>query len=122
MISIISCSKFDLIEVLSGVIDKSFRAIDCRIVTNPHHEKALRELTGKDQPVVDELLAYPLFQDLKDRIVSDGAAGEYKFLVTWCFGGRHRSVAMAELVAVGLITRGIRVTVEHLTLKRRGLA
>lgn len=76
---------------------------DCRtIVRNPFRFPKLRRLSGKDQEIKDFLLACGSTARLIDRLV-----GELKEKLTtipafhlWigCHGGKHRSVALVELI------------------------
>jgi RNase adapter protein RapZ len=81
---------------------------DVRCLPNPHYEPALAHLTGRDEPVVTFLEAFPEVQ----RMYSD----IYHFVASWlpdyardnrnyltvaigCTGGRHRSVYLVERLA-----------------------
>jgi UPF0042 nucleotide-binding protein len=78
---------------------------DARCLPNPHYEPGLANLTGRDEPVVTFLQAFPEVE----RMVQD----IYTFVSTWlpeyrgdnrnyltiavgCTGGRHRSVYIVE--------------------------
>ena len=83
-------------------------AFDVRFLANPHYERALRELTGLDQAVVDYIAADGRLQELYERLlplldfllpqyVAEGKA--HMVIAIGCTGGRHRSVAIAEHLA-----------------------
>ncbi|MEU9888064.1 RNase adapter RapZ [Sphaerisporangium sp. NPDC051011] len=93
-----------------------------RHLRNPHHDPAMRHLTGLDEAVRVHVLATP------------GAAGQVgnAVLFVWCLlfdlpgdhdepvkvavgcaGGRHRSVAMAEAIAAGFREVGVVTVVRH---------
>ena len=90
---------------------KCNRLIDLRDMRNPHKRADLRELTGLDQAVQDYVKADPKFDlkliDAKRGMTFNDVIG------IGCFGGRHRSVAMVEILARDLRAREFHVTVEH---------
>jgi len=99
--------------------------LDVRMLPNPHYEPGLRDLTGRDAPVIEYLQG----QEKVGAFVEDARA----FLARWlpdmrrdnrnyltvaigCTGGRHRSVYIAERLARAFDAEA-RVLVRH-----RGLA
>ena len=97
---------------------------DVRCLPNPHYDPDLRQLTGKDQAVVDFLEAEAEVCRMRDDIAG--------FVDTWlpcyirdnrnyltvaigCTGGQHRSVYIAERLARQFAARA-RVLVRHRTL------
>ncbi|MGH9886062.1 MAG: RNase adapter RapZ, partial [bacterium] len=81
---------------------------DVRCLPNPHYDRELRPLTGKDAPVVAFLEANAntpeMLADIRDYIekwlpcfVRDNRA--YLTIAIGCTGGRHRSVYFAEALA-----------------------
>jgi UPF0042 nucleotide-binding protein len=81
---------------------------DVRFLPNPHYERDLRPLTGRDERVVqfidrDGKLAefYALLEPLLDYLFAEYVAeGKSHLLVAiGCTGGRHRSVAIVEHLA-----------------------
>lgn len=96
--------------------------IDCRFLPNPHWVDELRPLTGRDEPVRDYVLgqeaASAFLERLEDLLalllpayVAEGKA--YLTIAFGCTGGRHRSVAIAERVAVWLREQGYDPRVVH---------
>lgn len=95
---------------------------DCRALPNPHHEPALRELTGEAPAVADFLERSPEVQEFwasacglvdahVERYVDRGFTS---LSVSFgCTGGRHRSVFLAAKLAAHLARRfphiGVRV-------------
>ena len=94
---------------------------DVRCLPNPNYDPRLRPLTGRDQPVVDFLLADPstrkLLEDIR-RFVADWLPAferdnrSYLTVAIGCTGGQHRSVYFAESLAA-LFERQPRVLVRH---------
>jgi RNase adapter protein RapZ len=107
-------------------VDADFVA-DVRFLPNPHWVEELRPLNGTDGPVNDYVVDLPEARDFLDQyaslldIVSEGYLREGKRYVTialGCTGGKHRSVAMAENLAVRLIRHGVEARVVHRDLGR----
>ncbi len=80
---------------------------DVRMLPNPHYESGLRQLTGRDQPVVDYLRSYPEVDDMFRHIDQflrhwlTALARDHRSYVTvaiGCTGGQHRSVYLVELL------------------------
>lgn len=100
---------------------------DVRFLPNPFWKPDLRELTGLDEPVRNDVLAQAEAQEFLTRyaslvdMVSDGYVREGKRYVTiaiGCTGGKHRSVAMAEELAARLAMAGLDTLVSHRDLGR----
>jgi UPF0042 nucleotide-binding protein len=81
---------------------------DVRCLPNPHYDPALRDLTGKDAPVVSflerEESVARMAGDIR-KFVEDWLPGferdnrSYLTVAIGCTGGRHRSVYLAEGLA-----------------------
>ena len=108
-------------------MDADFVA-DMRFLPNPFWVPQLRDLTGKDKPVSDYVLANPAavaFLDAYEKALLtaiDGFAKEDKHYVTiavGCTGGQHRSVAVSIELARRLRLHGLQVTVSARELQRR---
>jgi RNase adapter protein RapZ len=100
---------------------------DCRFLPNPHWIPELAPMTGKDEPVRDYVLSglgageflYHYTKLLK--VILPGYEREGKRFVTLaigCTGGKHRSVAMADALAVCIAGAGADVQVVHRDLGR----
>ena len=85
--------------------------LDCRFIPNPHWIPELRPLTGLDAPVSERVLNSEGVADFVQSYVSvvqrmiPGYLREGKKYVTiaiGCTGGKHRSVAIAEELAMQL--------------------
>lgn len=81
---------------------------DVRFLPNPHWEETLRPLTGQDQPVIDFVMqqndTIPLLdaaKQLLDVVVpaSIREGKRYLSIAIGCTGGKHRSVALADVLA-----------------------
>ena len=93
---------------------------------NPHHDPAMRELTGLDPRVREHVLATPHAVD----IVLDTAALVTSLLPSHdrrallvqvafgCAGGRHRSVVLANELTNVLLKAGIGTVVSHRDILR----
>lgn len=105
-------------------------AIDCRFLRNPHWEPELRAFSGLDQRVADYVAEDPRYEPFLERVLSlalfvlPGCVEEGKahFSIGFgCTGGKHRSVAITEIVAAALAKEGWRVSIRHRELERRGV-
>jgi UPF0042 nucleotide-binding protein len=102
--------------------------VDVRFLPNPHWIPELREHTGQDADVRDYVLAQEGAGEFLDRyhdlirLISAGYRREgkrYLTLAVGCTGGKHRSVAISEQLAVRLAEQdGLSVRVEHRDLGR----
>jgi RNase adapter protein RapZ len=83
-------------------------SFDVRFLPNPHYEPDLRELTGRDRPVVDYVnnsdgvgdfydKLVPLLDYLLPAYIREGKS--HLTIGIGCTGGRHRSVVIAEQLA-----------------------
>ncbi|CAA2141514.1 RNase adapter RapZ [Hyphomicrobium sp. ghe19] len=89
---------------------------DCRTIPNPHHVPTLRDLTGRDEPVQHYVTLSAATDEITTqaaRRIMEGA----EHLAFGCYGGRHRSVAVAELVGRSLKRYGIPHVIVHRELK-----
>jgi len=78
---------------------------DVRMLPNPHYERALRPLTGRDTPVANFLAAQPEVERM-GRQIADFLNGwlpelqkdhrNYVTVAIGCTGGQHRSVYLVE--------------------------
>jgi UPF0042 nucleotide-binding protein len=94
-----------------GIPVDSDLVLDCRFIPNPHWIPELRPLNGLDAPVSQKVLTSEGVADFVSSYVSvvrkmiPGYAREGKKYVTiaiGCTGGKHRSVAVAEEIAMQL--------------------
>lgn len=110
-----------------GVPSDADFVLDVRFLPNPFWIPELRNLTGRDTPVRDYVLASDgacEFLDAYEKaldIALEGYAHEDKHFVTiavGCTGGQHRSVAMSNELARRLKEKGFSVTVSARELDR----
>jgi UPF0042 nucleotide-binding protein len=95
---------------------------DVRCLPNPHWQKELRALTGRDAPVMAFLEKSPEVEQMRidltgfldrwiPRFETDGRS--YLTIAVGCTGGQHRSVYMVETLRRHLAEHGHRVLVRH---------
>ncbi|MDB6176879.1 RNase adapter RapZ [Paracoccus sp. Z330] len=101
---------------------------DCRCLANPHWNTALRQLTGRNAEVQSYVASDPRFAEFFDRIrdlllfllpahLDEGKS--HLSVGFGCTGGQHRSVTLAEKMAVALADAGWPVSIRHRELERR---
>jgi UPF0042 nucleotide-binding protein len=100
---------------------------DVRFLPNPFWDEELRQLTGRDRAVSENVLQGAGAKDFLTHFqqllgtMREGYLREGKRLVTvavGCTGGKHRSVAMTEELAAMLREKRLRATVFHRDLGR----
>jgi UPF0042 nucleotide-binding protein len=91
-----------------GVPDDADFVFDARAMPNPYWDPALRDLTGRDEPVARFLDGEPdvarFFEDIRDFIARwlpslVRSNRSYLTVAVGCTGGQHRSVYLAERLA-----------------------
>jgi UPF0042 nucleotide-binding protein len=107
-------------------VDADFVA-DMRFLPNPHWVPELRNLTGKDAPVVDYVKSQPGAMEFLDGylpVLERVAAGyleqgkRFMTVAIGCTGGKHRSVAMTEEISQRLVDLGYDARATHRDLGR----
>ncbi len=91
---------------------------DCRGLKNPHFEPALRDLDGTSPAVKTFVEKSQGFNDLYAQAKFHAITYAEPHVAFGCFGGRHRSVASAELLAEDLRLHGHQVEVTHRELAK----
>jgi aminoglycoside/choline kinase family phosphotransferase len=101
---------------------------DARNLPNPGREEQFKQLTGKDRPVIDYLnqqgTVHQYFANVRSLV--DESVDAYRqrgftnLMVSFgCTGGQHRSVYLAEALAVHLRgTDRVEVVVQHISLEK----
>jgi UPF0042 nucleotide-binding protein len=101
--------------------------VDVRFLPNPYWIPELRDFSGRDQEVVDFVMAQKdagAFVDEYAKVLDLIGAGyrreskRYLTLAVGCTGGKHRSVVMAQQLADRLADMGVVATVLHRDLGR----
>ena len=110
-----------------GIPAGSDLVFDVRFLPNPYFIPGLRELSGRDPEVREFMDAQDDFLELAERL--DGLLAfllpryqqenrSYVTLAIGCTGGRHRSVALCELLSNSLATRDWSVRLRHRDVER----
>ena len=95
---------------------------DVRFLPNPHFEPALRSGTGRDAEVAEFVFRGEAAAGLMERLrgllafllpLYDAEGKAYISVAIGCTGGRHRSVAVVEVLAAELRAAGREVNVTH---------
>ncbi len=100
---------------------------DMRFLRNPHWDPVLRPQTGLDAAVADYVRADPGYDEVVDRMeallltilpryAEEGRS--YLTIAIGCTGGRHRSVHVAERIALTLARAGFAPALLHRDLDR----
>jgi RNase adapter protein RapZ len=100
---------------------------DCRFLPNPFWIEELRPFSGLDGPVRDYVLSQPESMEFLDKV--DGLLNgiipsferegkSYLTIALGCTGGRHRSVALAEVLGERFAAHGHPVSVFHRDVER----
>jgi UPF0042 nucleotide-binding protein len=115
------------IEILSfsyrrGIPVESDLILDARFLPNPFYDPVLRDLTGHDLAVVENLQAATYWREAAHSLrhfIEYSIKGfrdngrSYVTIACGCTGGRHRSVFMAEQIAGWLREDGDAATILH---------
>jgi UPF0042 nucleotide-binding protein len=108
-------------------LDADF-VFDVRSLPNPHYDKALRPLTGKDAAVINFLESEPIALDMLADVKKYVQKWLYSFeqdnrsyltVAIGCTGGQHRSVYFVEQLSGYLQDSKYNVIVRHRELDRK---
>ena len=95
---------------------------DVRCLPNPHWEKELRSLTGRDQDVANFLEGNERVDQLQNDIISflerwvpifEADGRNYLTIAIGCTGGQHRSVYMVEKISSHFQNSGRDTIIRH---------
>ena len=103
---------------------RGLEAVEVDLTTalrNPHHDPAMRQLTGLDQVVYDHVMATEGAAAIVEGAVDEvtyqlGQAGVLDGpveVLVFCKGGRHRSVSVAIALRAALAERGVQAGLTH---------
>lgn len=93
------------------------RIFDCRELPNPYGVPRLRYLTGEHKEVIDFLWHHPDTTTILDRAEKAAQSPAVQVIAFGCFGGKHRSVALALMLRDRLQDQGFPTIVEHMNLR-----
>ncbi|MEL6467706.1 MAG: RNase adapter RapZ [Pseudomonadota bacterium] len=121
----VSIQSFSYKRGLPRSVDMVF---DCRFLKNPYWEPALRDKTGQDDAVKAHIRSDPRAAEFEERlrdlllwqlpaVLDEGKS--HLSVAFGCTGGQHRSVAIAETLALALADAGWQVSIRHRELDRR---
>jgi RNase adapter protein RapZ len=110
-----------------GIPSDADLVFDVRFLPNPHFVAKLRPFSGKDARVARYIRSFPQTGEFLRRIESllgyliphyirEGKS--YLTVALGCTGGRHRSVALAEVIARSLKRKGYATKVVHRDLDK----
>ncbi|QIG76955.1 ATPase domain-containing protein [Rhizobium phage RHph_Y1_11] len=89
---------------------------DCRALPNPYTQAELRPLDGRHPKIIEYLKAQNGTARTLDYAMKAVMKQGAKTIAFGCHGGKHRSVALAEIFATQLGEIGIKTEIEHLAL------
>ncbi len=104
--------------------------LDVRFLPNPNYVDELHMLSGRDAEVREFLAKSPALEEFLELAVPmlDFVASVYGetgkkqlHICIGCTGGRHRSVAVTELIGARLASAGRRIRVQHRDIEKGNL-
>lgn len=105
-----------------GVPVESDLLLDVRFLPNPYYLTELRGKTGQDAPVRDYVMSWPQTHEFLEHLygLCDFLIPQYieegktsLVIAIGCTGGKHRSVALAEVLAEHIAEGGYLVSAVH---------
>lgn len=113
-----------------GIPQDSDYILDVRFLPNPNYVKELQMLSGRDKPIHDYLNSFDSLDKFVVRAISllDFVVSVYcntgkkqVHIAIGCTGGRHRSVAVAEMLASCMQKNGNKTVIEHRDIDKGNL-
>lgn len=113
-----------------GLPQDSDYILDVRFLHNPNYVDELQQLTGKDKPVREFLNKFDSLEKfiVKAKNMLSFVASVYSntgkkqlHIAIGCTGGRHRSVAVTEILASRMQKSGDKIIIEHRDITKGNL-
>lgn len=111
-----------------GTPSEADLVFDVRCLPNPYYVENLRELTGLDEPVRSYVMKWDQTKGFVEKffVLVDYMLPLYcnegksqLVIALGCTGGKHRSVAIAQLLYDHLLEKGMRVSVHHRDVQKK---
>ncbi len=105
-----------------GIPLDSDLVFDVRFLPNPHYEDHLRPMTGLDKKIVDYVMASDSSKKFKKKLLNfvNYLVPEYiregkshLKIAIGCTGGKHRSVAISEMLYKDLKKKNYKILIKH---------
>ncbi|OAD19683.1 ATPase, P-loop-containing [Candidatus Thiomargarita nelsonii] len=125
-VGLCSSNKFSLLfqsfGFKKGMISDADFVFDVRCLPNPYWEMGLRNLTGRDQPVINFLQAQAKVQQMREQLIGfletwipqfEANDRHYLTIAIGCTGGHHRSVYLTEQLAEHFSQYKYEILVRH---------
>lgn len=113
-----------------GLPQDSDYIFDVRFLNNPNYVDELQLLTGKDKPVRDFLNKIESFETFITKAINmlsfvasvySNTGKKQLHIAIGCTGGRHRSVAVTEILALKMQKSGNKIVIEHRDITKGNL-
>ncbi len=110
-----------------GAVNDANLVFDVRPFENPYYIPELRKLTGLDEEVYNFVFGFEDTNKFAEKIIDllDYSIplyineGKSQLIIAFgCTGGKHRSVAFAELIYKDLLEKGYKVNVNHRDIEK----
>ena len=110
-----------------GIPTEADLVFDVRCLPNPFYIEELKHLTGLDEPVYSYVMKWEQTKGVVQRLISlidymlplycDEGKSQLVIAIG-CTGGKHRSVALAQLLYDHLLENGHRTSVNHRDIQK----
>ena len=109
-----------------GIPTEADLVFDVRCLPNPFYIEELKHLTGLDEPVYSYVMKWEQTKGVVQRLISLidymlplYCEGKSQLVIAiGCTGGKHRSVALAQLLYDHLLENGHRTSVNHRDIQK----